>query len=644
MATTTTISPPPDRSVRAVWQRQGGLLACLGVVALLSLLLNATLVLHGHWSDTLMTTGGDVAEQVWFLGWLPHALAHGLNPFVSQAVFAGSGGANLMVNTSIFFPALFLTPLTWLGGPILAFNVGVLLVPVVCAWPMYAMARRFTASVVVATVAATLWVLSPYVVTNLSSGHFHQTVTAFPPLVLLLALDLMEGRRGPVRTGVYAGLAIVAQYFTGSELLAMTFLEGGLALLAVLLVRRSLLVRHARVGLQALGVAAGVATLCMAYPLWVEFLGPRHVTGKPWGSVFDFGVPLATFVSAPLGLGHGARLTNLWLGSGSAAAESLAFLGWGFILAALVAIVACWRRAAVRALALVGVVTALLTLGATVQLHGPASTWFAWGPWRLLNRVPVLEELIPNRLVQPLGLIAIVLMVIGAESARRRLDHHPPVVRVVAGLLAITIVALPQVLAADAPFPALSVSGTFEPSFFVHYGHHPGPLARLLVFPAPTSGLGTSAAAMTYQARSNFSYDLASAYLLVPTTGSTQSAWRVPPTGNEGLLDNLVPLFQGSTIRLTSSQRATLAATLRQRRVTTVALVPTLTDHHLAVAELTAILGSRPHRDGDTWYWQLRPNVPPLQVSSATIMQCFKATMYRSLGATARCVWTHRTP
>jgi len=610
------------------------LLSCLGIVGVVSLALNWPLVVSGHLTTALMTSGGDIAEQVWFLGWLPHALLHGHNPFLSHALYAGSGGVNLMVNTSVFFPALVLMPFTLLGGPILAFNVGVLLTPVVCAWPMFVLARRLTTSWILATVATVLWVLSPYVVSNLAQGHFHQTVTFFPPLVVLLAWDLIEKKRSVVVTGMYGGLAVVAQFFTGSELLAMAAVEVGLGLVAIFLVKRSVLIANWKAGLQALTVAGGLSVALLSYPLWMEFFGPRHTTGSPWGDYYNLGVTLKGLVIAPFGLGHGERLTH-WATGTDIPSEQLTFVGIGLVTLAVASALWKWRDPKVRAIAVVTVVTGIASLGITVQWD-LGSTLIPWAPWRLVSHLPLFEQLIPSRLAQPFGFGLVLLALLGAEAARGRLQTAPRGAVRVAAVVGIALVVSPQVFAANAPYPTTVDRLQLEPAFFADYGKHPGPHARLLVFPYPAQGLGIEPASMTYQAMANYSYDLIGGYVLVPTTGSTASIWKVPPTGGEGVLRRFIDPFSAKNLSI--EERQLLARTIVERGTTTVALAPIFGDKNLAAAALTATMGFAPHETDGVLWWNVQSTITPLAVSPLVVKRCATATAALPESAAATCV------
>jgi len=55
-------------------------------------------ILHGL-SQQYFATEPDYDQAVWYLAWIPHALAHGLNPFFSEAILAPQG-ANLSANTA----------------------------------------------------------------------------------------------------------------------------------------------------------------------------------------------------------------------------------------------------------------------------------------------------------------------------------------------------------------------------------------------------------------------------------------------------------------------------------------------------------------------------------------------------------------
>jgi hypothetical protein len=358
----------------------------------------------------------------------------------------------------------------------------------------------------------------------------------------------------------------------------------------------------------------------------MEFFGPRHTTGSPWPDYYNLGVTLKGLVVAPFGLGHGDRLSH-WASGTDIAHEQLFFLGAGLVAGAVATALWRWREPLIRALALVALVTGVAALGVSVRFAGEGSVLSSWAPWRLVTRLPLFEQLIPSRLSQPLGFAVVLLALLGAEAVRERLGTaKKSVVRLVA-VVGLAIVVVPQVLAANAPFPTTRDRLLVEPAFFTHYGERPGPNARLLVFPYPAQGAGIEPASMTYQAMADYSYDLVGGYVLVPTTSSTASIWKVPPTGGEGLLRRFIGPYSASNLSI--EERQLLARTIVERGTTTVALAPILGEKNLAAAALTATMGTKPHEfDGVIW-WSVSNNLTPLDVSPGVVEDCAMKTTSR---------------
>ena len=67
-----------------------------------------------------------MGQSVWFLGHGAHALLHGQGILTTHLINAPHG-YNLMANTSMVAPSLLLSPITWLFGPVVTFNVAVVL-------------------------------------------------------------------------------------------------------------------------------------------------------------------------------------------------------------------------------------------------------------------------------------------------------------------------------------------------------------------------------------------------------------------------------------------------------------------------------------------------------------------------------------
>src|SRR5262249_40605646 len=95
--------------------------------------------------------------------------------------------------------------------------------------------------------------------------------------------------------------------------------------------------------------------------------------------------------------------------------EENTFFGWPLLVLLLVIVGWLRRRATVRALALVAVVFAVLSLGATANYHSrPVLTG---APWSRLNHLPLFDSVVPIRLGLVLvPVIAVLLALLIEES------------------------------------------------------------------------------------------------------------------------------------------------------------------------------------------------------------------------------------
>src|SRR5579872_6912623 len=86
-------APVPRRRHRAPF---GHVVAVHGAVIGLLLVLSIAAWWHVwsgmHAASRITCQCGDVSEALNFLAWTPWAVAHGHNPFLSNALFAGQGG------------------------------------------------------------------------------------------------------------------------------------------------------------------------------------------------------------------------------------------------------------------------------------------------------------------------------------------------------------------------------------------------------------------------------------------------------------------------------------------------------------------------------------------------------------------------
>jgi hypothetical protein len=579
--------------------RRSAIILAAGAAYLLVALVAWWHVWTGGAAHTLTTIGfGDPAQQIWYLEWLPHALGSGLDPFVSHAIFAPAG-INLMANSSILFPALVGSPITVIFGPLVAFNVLVVLAPTASALVAYLVFRRYTTFGFGAWLAGLFYGFSPFALNDLGAGHLHLTTLVFPPLVLLLVDDLVVSRRGsPVSRGVLLGLVLAAQALTSLEVLAMVVFIGAIGL--VLLAARypaEIRARWRRVlaGLAATAVTAGVL---LAWPVEVLLLGPRRYKGSIFASPQSFVLWLKALVW-PLG-GNEAH-PHVWP----------AYVGIPLLLLVIIGV---WRvrNPTLRLTALLAAIALLFAMGRSIHLTPKIGTHIPL-PDVLVTKAPWLENLLPVRFMIIVDLFVALGLAIVLGAVRDWVAERPPSARlrqvgrpaaaIMAGTLGVVVIASPM-LSAQWPYPTrqITVPAVYRSQAITHLPHG----SILLAYPVLT---GFAADPMIWQAEEQMPYDMVAGYGFIPSTGPNPIG-SLPASPVTNLFNDAKIGFIGASIPASRAQA--VRREIKSWRVSDIVILDTGKRPRYLVPILTSLLGRAPTRLDGAWVWlHLRP--PALQ-------------------------------
>jgi len=612
----------------------------------LSVIMWSKVWITGHPTSTMPCPCGDPALEMWWLQWLPWAIVHGHNPLYTNALYAGQGGVNALANTSALFPGLVVSPVTLLFGSVAGFNVAVTLAPAASAWCMFLFARKVTRFVPAQVAAGLVWGFSPFVFDNLSLGHLFVAVGCFPPLVALIVHDLLiEHRRRPLTNGVLAGVLLTLQFFTGSELLALSVLAGFAGVVVAVAVAPRLVWVQRRSLLHAGGAALVTAVALLAYPVWFELAGPRHIAGKIWpASVLPSG-PLSGIVDPGAYVHQPSEVLAVAGYFGGQGPDGL-YLGWA-LLAFIAVSAVFWRRRLLAWCALgTGVWAWILTQGADV--HG----W--WWPWHLLARLPLISDAWPARLADLIDFSAALLLIISMdewwkwirartrseERSRARTPARPRGPRahpapdtgwrlspsqatgaVVALVGIVAAVLVPMATTYTLPF---TVQSARLPTWFAHDARRLPRGTRLVAIPYSPVALASETTA--YQAEDILRLDLVGGYALVPAADGTSATLR-PIRGTPRVLQELSesPELGDGEPATTPRTLAQVRMSLRQWGTQVFVIVPPQStavveqyDATDAVRFVTAVYRRAPLEQDGAWVWYGTPRVGPTGVGHSS--------------------------
>ncbi len=365
-------------------------------------------------SHRLFGTGADSVLAMWFLAWIPHSLAHGLNPLFSHALLAPAG-VNLAQNTEGPFLGLLTAPFALLMGPVARANLLMVFAMPASATAAFVVLRKWKVWGPAAAVGGLMYGFSPFAVGH-SPGHVVLVFLVFPPFIASTVVSIVRGEGSPWRFGIQLGLLVAAQFLCEAEIMTTVAIMTMWALLCVAVRYPGRVVETARRCLRPFGTAVGVAGVLLAYPIWMMFAGPRHYTGTAqpianpyYNDLLNFVVP-GPLQKVTLGL----HFVN------TPAVPSSAVGCYIGIPLLVVAAFLVWRsrrspRMQLAVTVLLG--AAILSLGAHLTVDG-RHTWIPL-PFLLLQHVPLLDNILPDRLSMETAACVAAIVAFGLDDFRR---------------------------------------------------------------------------------------------------------------------------------------------------------------------------------------------------------------------------------
>jgi hypothetical protein len=564
----------------------------------LAVLIYAVLAVVGLWhawstdpNAYALSGGGDQAVSMWFLTWVPYAVAHGHNP-----MFSTYGnypyGINMMVNTSTLPLGLAAAPITLWFGQISSFNLLYTLAFFTSALAGYALVRRFTTWRVAAFVGGLLYGFSPYMVAQ-GIGHLDLLFVPLPPLIFLVLHDIVVRQPGrPVRRGVVLGLLIVVQFLVSSEVLLGTTVIAVAGVILTALFARSEVRARLRYAVAALSSAALLALVLLAYPVWFLLYGTAHIVGPIQTAPQVYKADLLGPV-LPDSLQHFApaaflKTADRFAGNGS---ENGSYLGLPLVILLVVSVVALWRTRVVRIAAILCAFAFLLSLGSRLEV-GNHPTGIPL-PEGIFDKLPVLKNVLPVRFSLYVALCGAVILGVALErlhSARRWRSRAASLA--VPGILAVAVLA-PLV-----PAWPYQMQPTGVPNYFTSKAVDAiAPGSVVLVYPFPDANFANPE---NWQASTFLRFKIPGGRFIVPEprTGASSS-------GRSSFTDTvLTELAAGTPPERTPRLRAQLDSQLRSWNVRSIVAIPAGVDFAQAQAFLTWMLGRPPTRSAGalTWY------------------------------------------
>jgi hypothetical protein len=592
--------------------------------------------------STVMTCDcTDAGRVVWYLEWSAFALSHGHQLLFSTWLFHPVG-LNLLADTSVPAIGLALSPVTLLAGPVTAMNVASTLIPALTALSMFWLLQRWVRWTPAAFVGGLAYGFSAMVIVQLAFGWLNLACLALVPLMVGCFDELyIRQRMRPARVGVLLAALMAVEFFISTEMVLVVCVSAALATVVLAgyawWFDRLGFRPRARRAVAGLGVAGTVTVVLLGYPLWLFLAGPAHLSGMLWSTNVpgDLGNVVSNLWShlgrwGPLTSPQLAGEARVFGGYRGPVLPSPSYLGPG-LLVVLAAGTVVWRRdRRLWFFALLGVLTAALSLRVTGA---------TWGPWSIVYHLRFFDDVTQSRFDAIFVLCAAVMLAIIIDRSRsvtwtwfvHRHEHHRSGTvprwfsasrwKAAAVAAAVSSVAVVPVIAVLGPNLPLKVQPVTVPRWFTVTAEQLRPGQVLLTYPFATAD---SQAPIPWQAIGAMHFQMA---------GGGGPAGTVARAGLDKLAFDVlnrasVPLGPAPVASVENLEAVRQA--MRNWGVTMV-VVPDDTGlpafltgrgTDFGVAFFTAVLGSAPVRQDHAWVWSDLSSRPPVVTPPSLFSAC----------------------
>ena len=370
--------------------------------------------LVGNFSTWYLGRGPDPPQSIWFLAWWAYAIAHRVNPFLTKLVYVPAG-ANLAWSTAAPLAAWIALPIIWSFGPVVAYNILCLLGPALAGWAAFVLCRWITRSYWPSLAGGWVFGFSSYIVSALLT-HLHDVLVFPVPLIVWMVLRRLSGEISPRRLAMALALLLTAQFLFFAEGTASATLIGAITFALALAFTDDNIRRRLWALVPPIGAGYVAAAVLLSPYLYYMF-----AFGHPGGVVLN---PMY----------HGADLLSLVIPTSVNELGRPAFFGaisrtymatltetGSYLALPLIAIVVLFtrenfREPVGRVLIDLVVIICILAMGTRFVIAGHPTVA---APWMLFAQFPLMQKILPVRLMMYVFLVLAVIVAMWLSSDAR---------------------------------------------------------------------------------------------------------------------------------------------------------------------------------------------------------------------------------
>ncbi|MDE1906548.1 MAG: hypothetical protein KGH75_08890 [Rhodospirillales bacterium] len=431
--------------------------------------LSFVLVDHGvSITRNLSGQGSDPYAFLWFLAWWPHAVMAHLSPIITNIVWYPVG-VSLAWLTAVPALSFMFAPLTALAGPVVSYNVLVILSPILCAWFAYLVCFYLTSDLAASLIGGFLFGFSTYEMAQDTAALNLSTAFCVPALLLII-LRRLDGSLSRKWAVGFSVILLTMQFYICIEVFATIFVFGGIAWML-----GSLYAADHRPALRRLVVdamfAAPFVTIAVA-PFLIPMAYTYNLVHLPAAWPYYYTADLLNLIIPSQGNLFGWPFLFLSHHFNGGVQEQDIYLGLPLLLLIWLFALEQFSQASGRLLIVCFLVFLLCSFGPWLWIGGHFSAIAL--PWLLAVHLPLLGSALPTRFALFVSLTAAIIAALWLAGLQRRWA------RFTLGLICcITLLPRPH------PWSPLPYSAFFAPG---RVQALLGPNPRILILPFAIKG------------------------------------------------------------------------------------------------------------------------------------------------------------
>ncbi len=532
-------------------------------------------------TSSIVTQSGDPGLLIWMIAWFPHAIEHGLNPFYSNYIYS-STGINLMDNISVFTLGALFSPITILFGPIVSYNLAVIMAPIASGLSMVFFLTKLSKNRLACFLGGLIFAYSPIATAELKFGHFQTAFSAFIPLISAQCYDIViTNSQKWIKNGLSLAALIALEFFISLEALSVFIL------LSIIFIAPNLKrLLSSPVIIKTFLLSLLVDTVILIYPSWFFFFGKSHFNGSIWNHIGRLSATLKSLL-----VPHGQDNIINYI-----ARANVEYIGVVLITFIAIFSIKFFKHSTFRYITIFTITAILLTLGS----HLTISTFSIPFLYKLIGQIPGLQDIMPIRIATAtyFGIGTFIALVVNkyytaflnAKNMRTSIYE-----RRFKNYLLVSIFALISVLSVLIynPWPN-QVSSISIPRLL----HEPyTPLNSTIVEYPPATG--SNSKSMIYQSELGFKYRLFDGYGVISDVNGKPT--ESPRDSSFYFLIIATSLGRLSSL-LTNSQSQLLHSSLKESKITEVFVLGDSNTKFL-VADLDLTLGKPRYTYENEYLW-----------------------------------------